>query len=476
VNIPTQPVCGVSVIIPTYRGADFLGQAIQSVLAQTYQDLELLVIDDASPDNTAQIVQAFNDPRIRYIRHAQNRGAVAARQTGVAASSGSIIAFLDQDDLFHPEKLQVHQAFLSSHPAIGATYNARLEIRDHSKKICGLWQPPKQIDLADLVVGFPIAPSDLVVRRDWVLRPEIWDISIRQPGGRTIFNGQEIIFGGRLFLAGCQFASVGRALNFRRFHTNRVYADMAAKCDAEIACQEMIFSDTRCPPEVAALRDVAASNFLLYWSLFAFAQQDAKQAQAFLASALRRNPALTAPQPGELLPYFASAAADRGEDIETFLRFVFSHLPGELQWLAAQADYAIGWSYLLRGLKAVMWDDAGLAETNLAQARTYHACLDNALLQALTSRLMDYELEFGPKATQTVIERLEQRLGPFGGKKSVRRLRGNYWVKKAFDSYNDRKTRAVPASVLRGVVNEPGYLANRGILSIFVRSMREFAP
>jgi glycosyltransferase involved in cell wall biosynthesis len=92
----------VSVIIPAYNGAEFLAATIQSVLDQTYSNFELIVVDDASTDDTSQVVQQFDDPRVKFIQHQENQGSDVARHTGLQASSGEIIAFLDQDDLFHP--------------------------------------------------------------------------------------------------------------------------------------------------------------------------------------------------------------------------------------------------------------------------------------------------------------------------------------------------------------------------------------
>jgi len=96
----------VSVIIPTYNRAHLVGRAIRSVLNQTYQDFEIIVVDDCSTDNTEEIVKGFNDHRIRYMRHDRNRGGSAARNTGIKASQGKYIAFLDSDDEWLPEKLE----------------------------------------------------------------------------------------------------------------------------------------------------------------------------------------------------------------------------------------------------------------------------------------------------------------------------------------------------------------------------------
>ena len=95
----------ISVIIPTYNRARSLQRAAQSVLEQTFRDIELLIVDDGSNDDTAQVVEALSDSRVRYLRQKENRGACAARNAGIRAARGEYIAFQDSDDIWHPEKL-----------------------------------------------------------------------------------------------------------------------------------------------------------------------------------------------------------------------------------------------------------------------------------------------------------------------------------------------------------------------------------
>jgi len=102
----------VSVIIPTYNRREFLREAIASVLAQTYRDFALIVIDDGSEDDTAAVVREFTG--ICYVFQ-PNRGVSAARNRGVALSSGALLAFLDSDDLWQPRKLEQQVAFFSAH-------------------------------------------------------------------------------------------------------------------------------------------------------------------------------------------------------------------------------------------------------------------------------------------------------------------------------------------------------------------------
>lgn len=96
----------VSVIIPSYNRAHLLSRALKSVLNQTFQDFELIVVDDASTDGTGQLTSTFGDERIRYIRHDTNKGSNASRNTGLRHARGEYVAFLDSDDEWLPEKLE----------------------------------------------------------------------------------------------------------------------------------------------------------------------------------------------------------------------------------------------------------------------------------------------------------------------------------------------------------------------------------
>lgn len=95
----------ISVIIPTYNRAGLLERSVQSVLSQTYTNLELLIIDDCSKDNTGEIVKSLSDKRIRYYRNDHNMGPAASRNRGALLAKGSLIAYQDSDDEWLPDKL-----------------------------------------------------------------------------------------------------------------------------------------------------------------------------------------------------------------------------------------------------------------------------------------------------------------------------------------------------------------------------------
>lgn len=125
----------VSVIIPNYNTAKYIADAIESVLSQAYQNFELIVVDDGSTDNTKEVVQKYiNQPTFKYIFQ-ENKGLSAARNTGIKASQGEFIAFLDADDIWLPEKLE-HQIKLMDSDKVGIvscsgyTTNEKGEILD----------------------------------------------------------------------------------------------------------------------------------------------------------------------------------------------------------------------------------------------------------------------------------------------------------------------------------------------------------
>jgi GT2 family glycosyltransferase len=106
------------VLLTTYNGAAFIGEAIASLLAQTFRDFEVIVVDDASTDDTPRILANLADPRIRVIRRTTNGGIVAARNHGFAAARGAYVAALDHDDLSRPERLACQVAYLDQHRSV----------------------------------------------------------------------------------------------------------------------------------------------------------------------------------------------------------------------------------------------------------------------------------------------------------------------------------------------------------------------
>ena len=158
----------VSVVIPTYNRADLVGRAIQSVLDQTYRNFEIIVIDDASTDDTQHVVESFTDKRIRFIKHHENSGGPAARNSGIRAARGEYVAFLDSDDEWLPNKLDKQIAlFEESSPSVGVVYCLDYGRNDDTGRV--VWQmSSEEMRRGDLYSSFlsgwcPAITSSVVV-------------------------------------------------------------------------------------------------------------------------------------------------------------------------------------------------------------------------------------------------------------------------------------------------------------------------
>lgn len=157
----------ISVIIPVYKVEKYIAATVQSVLAQTYKNFELLIIDDGSPDKSIEICQQFTDNRIKIIRQ-ENRGVAAARNTGIRHAQGEYLAFLDADDLWTPEKLAKHIEHLDNSPAVGVSF-CRSAFIDELGEPLGIYQITKLkgITPLDLLCRTPIGNGSVpVIRRE----------------------------------------------------------------------------------------------------------------------------------------------------------------------------------------------------------------------------------------------------------------------------------------------------------------------
>lgn len=162
----------VSIVIATYNRAPLLARAVHSVLGQTWQDFEIIIVDDGSTDQTPTGIDALNDNRIRYIRHERNKGLPASRNSGIAAARGTYIAFLDDDDQWLPKKLA--RQLVAMEGGMVAVLTAAYMIASGTVK-----QFAKDIvTVDDLRRGNPFDPSSLLIRAD-LMKRLLFDESLR---------------------------------------------------------------------------------------------------------------------------------------------------------------------------------------------------------------------------------------------------------------------------------------------------------
>jgi len=185
----------VSVIMPVYNGEKYVEAAVRSLLAQTWQAWELLVVDDGSTDATPRILEKFQDARVRLARQ-ENRGEAAARNAGLDMARGQRVAFLDADDLYLPTALEAHSSFLASHPEWDAAFSDGYVCDESGHVLSRLTEHRPGIYTGDileplvLTAGVITVPVCTMVRREVIERHGIrfdpslvigpdWDFWIR---------------------------------------------------------------------------------------------------------------------------------------------------------------------------------------------------------------------------------------------------------------------------------------------------------
>ena len=166
----------VSIIVPVYNAEKYVRLTLESALAQTYQNLEILIVDDGSTDSSVEICRRFNDDRIRIIQQ-KNRGLSGARNTGIRNATGCYVAFLDADDLWVPEKVEKHIHHLETSPNVGASFSYSKFIDEQGNPL-GLLQFSKTKDITplDILCRSPIGNGSAALFRKAVFEDIAFEV------------------------------------------------------------------------------------------------------------------------------------------------------------------------------------------------------------------------------------------------------------------------------------------------------------
>jgi glycosyltransferase involved in cell wall biosynthesis len=173
----------VSVVIPSYNRAEFVGQAIQSVLDQTWPNLELVVVDDGSTDHSMDVLRGFGD-RIQVLTHPQheNHGQSASINLGLQHTDGQYVAILDSDDWWEKNKLERQVNYLQSHPEIGLVYGNGWSVSANGEKLFRFYESDhrEESDPARVLQDcYFLVPNNSLFRRDVLTKTGLFDESLR---------------------------------------------------------------------------------------------------------------------------------------------------------------------------------------------------------------------------------------------------------------------------------------------------------
>lgn len=237
----------VSVIIPVYNGDRYIVQAVESVLCQTFTNLEIIVVDDGSTDETHQVLQPYID-RIRYI-YQENQGAAVARNLACQLAQGEFLAFLDADDYFLPEKLEKQIVCFDADPTLDMVQTGWFIVDEKGQTISAVepWQQAPKLDLESFIIYKCVRPSAMLLRREW------WE---RLGGFNSQFQlAEDLDFALRLTLKGCKAVWLEEILIcYRQHNSNIMSSGLPLIKNTEILMKEF-FDRPNLPESIRQLKN-----------------------------------------------------------------------------------------------------------------------------------------------------------------------------------------------------------------------------
>jgi glycosyltransferase involved in cell wall biosynthesis len=252
----------VSVIIPTYNCDRFLPEAIDSILMQTYQDYEIIVVDDGSTDKTRQVLEPYWN-KICYV-YQDNQGVAVARNRGIKIAQGEFVAFLDHDDLFLPNKLALQVECFEAQPQVGMVHTGwrRVNYKREAIQDVEPWHQVPVLDLENWVRWMPILFSAIMFRRGW----------LEEVGGLNTEYKQvsDVELVQRLVLRGCQTAWVQEITVCYREHDRNDSLNTPLQARECWQVWDKFFARTDLPAEVCRLEKECRYRNLIWiaWRLY----------------------------------------------------------------------------------------------------------------------------------------------------------------------------------------------------------------
>ncbi len=387
----------VSVIINTYNSSRFLLRAIDSVLAQTYRNFELIVVDDGSTDDTREAVAPYRD-RLTYI-YQENKKYSAAKNTGIRASSGEYIAFMDSDDLWMPEKLERQVAVLDEHPEAVLTYCQAIyidpddrQIQFRGKTYCN--PEGDRLVIADmrkeLFMTTVVAPGSTMLVRRWAVEKaglfdeahvhgEDWELWLRiAPFG--------------LFAYSPEVLSKYRVYGWQKIITVEARESWLQDLEKIVKTAAELWPGD--PAEAEHLRSRSLKRIYTHAALASYQVGDLEAGKAKLEKLLAKFP--QAANREELAHMVLDRAKEIADDsgnfqaAEDFIGRVFAHLPDSARRYTSAGREAVAWLYLNQAFEESRKDHWDAAAGNLRKGITAwpRALLNRGVVSLLVKTVM----------------------------------------------------------------------------------------
>lgn len=300
----------VSIIIPTYNCASYVGQAIDSVLHQSFKDVEILVIDDGSNDDTATILEPYH-AHIRYF-HQANQGVAIARNRGLSEAKGELIAFLDADDRFWSQKLEQQVSCFQGSPDLGMVISGWQLVRDSGDPIATVepWKGFPELNLETIILNKPARPSAMMLRRDWCEALGGFDESLS--------SAEDLDFLLRLMLAGCKAEWVPEILVDYRQHSDSLMSQGQQLIEDTEQVMQRFFLRSDIPHSIAILKRQERRQSYLWLAARMYYDGHLDEMEQCLTESLRYTSERTVKTSFEWFQLFQGYAKEYGHRFDAY--------------------------------------------------------------------------------------------------------------------------------------------------------------
>jgi glycosyltransferase involved in cell wall biosynthesis len=451
----------VSIIIPTHNRSRQLRIAIESVLAQTYRPIELIVVDDGSTDDTVEVVNNYKE-RVMYL-HQGNGGVSVARNRGLRASRGEIVGFLDDDDLFLPEKIERQVAYLCAHQNVSLVY-CRYYLIDASGKRLGRIGPLPEADiLKELLHGNFLWAGAPLIRRD----------CLEQAGGfnTSLSTAADYELWLRIARMGFQFGCVQALLGSYRLQRNSMVTNVYLIEREIVSILDKLFADEALLPSYRALQNRALASWRFWLSRRYYAGRDWDNASRNLNETLLLKPELLN-HPLEFVKEICSDALDeRISDPFQYVEDVFTHLPPNAKALCAYRDTTHMQVRLGLALRMYIGENPADARDDLsAVINLYPTIIAHpeifahwASKLALQSPVNSFDY------IRSVFINLPGEAYPLAALQA--RITSDVNIGCAFEEYFAGHYIRTVSNILHALPYRPSWIKNRGVMAIMAKSL-----
>ncbi|WP_088888792.1 glycosyltransferase family 2 protein [Leptolyngbya ohadii] len=328
---PSQGQPQVSVVIPTYNCDRYLSQAIDSVLAQTYPNCELIVIDDGSTDNTQQILQSYHRQTLSLEFRSvfqPNQGVAIARNHGIQLARGEWIAFLDADDVFLPDKLAAQMAIAATYPEAGIVHSG-WQRTDSTGKVLMQVKPWTQIPTLNLESWLrwkPVLPSAMLFHRGWLERSGGFDPRF-PPAEDT-----ELVL--RLARMGCRSIWLPQVtVNYRQHDSSAMHQGLP-QARSLAAVIDHFFAQPDLPESVRCLESQIRYHTLVWIAWYLYDTKHSIEMSRTLQQAWQHSPYLFSETIVHWLESFASYSANLGKSFNPTVLAASAEWQNLMQWVS----------------------------------------------------------------------------------------------------------------------------------------------